>query len=101
MLKILGSITMILGGATLIILSFYNNHKEIMKIANKDNNRFKKYLKHKKLSNLIVGFCFVILGIVSILNIYNGDLIWIMSLIILFFDRVTEFMINKEYKDIN
>ena len=61
MLKILGSITMILGGATLIILSFYNNHKEIMKIANKDNNRFKKYLKHKKIIKFNSGvlFCYI------------------------------------------
>ncbi|NFM92882.1 hypothetical protein FDC09_04275 [Clostridium botulinum] len=101
MLKILGSIIMILGGVALVILSFYNNHKEIMKIVNKDNNRFKKYLKHKKLLNLIVGFCFVILGMISTLNIYNDDLIWIMSLIILFFDRVIEFVINKKYKETN
>ncbi|APC80540.1 hypothetical protein [Clostridium botulinum] len=101
MLKTLGSIIMILGGATLVIFSFYNNHKEVMKIANKDTNRLKKYLKHKKLLNLIVGFCFVILGMISILNIYNGDLIWIMSLIILFFDRVIEFVIDKKHKEIN
>nr|WP_307903319.1 hypothetical protein [Clostridium botulinum] len=42
MLKTLGSIIMILGGATLVIFSFYNNHKEVMKIANKDTNRLKK-----------------------------------------------------------
>ncbi|EPY6471021.1 hypothetical protein ACWO4B_001654 [Clostridium sporogenes] len=101
MLKTLGSIIMILGGATLAIFILYNNHKEIMKIAKKDINRFKKYLKYKRLLNLIVGFCFVILGMISILNIYNGDLIWIMSLIILFFDRVIEFVINKKYKEIN
>ncbi len=48
-----------------------------------------------------MGFCFVILGMISILNIYNGDLIWIMSLIILFFDRVIEFVIDKKHKEIN
>ncbi|MFV3012079.1 hypothetical protein ACLD43_06225 [Clostridium botulinum] len=101
MLKTLGSIIMILGGAALIIFSFYDSHKEIMKIVNKDNNRLKKYLKHKELLNLIVGVCFVILGTVSTLNIYNGDLIWIVSLIILFSDRVVEFMISKKYREIN
>ncbi|EJP6473723.1 hypothetical protein NHI66_003087 [Clostridium botulinum] len=101
MIKILGSIMMLLGGVILIIFSFYNNHKETMKIVNKDNNRLKKYLKYKKLLNLIVGFCFVILGTVSILNIYNGNLIWIISLIILFSDRVIEFIINKKYEEIS
>ncbi|NFA61231.1 hypothetical protein K8O96_05365 [Clostridium sporogenes] len=99
--RILGSIMILLGGVILIIFSFYNNHKGTMKIVNKDNNRFKKYLKDKKLLNLIMGFCFVILGTVSILNIYNGDLIWIISLIILFSDRVIEFIINKKYEEIS
>ncbi|AVQ38042.1 hypothetical protein FDC49_04980 [Clostridium sporogenes] len=99
MLKILGSIMILLGGVALVIFSIYNNHKEIMKIANKDNNRLKKYFKHKKLLNLIVGFCFVILGIVPILNIYNGDLIGIISLIILFFDKIIEFRIDKKHKE--
>ncbi|MBY6950363.1 hypothetical protein [Clostridium botulinum] len=101
MLKTLGSIIMILGGAVLIIFSFYDSNKEIMKMVNKDNNRLKKYLKHKELLNLIVGVCFVILGTVSTLNIYNGDLIWIVGLIILFSDRVVEFMISKKYREIN
>ncbi|EJO5347279.1 hypothetical protein NRP93_001356 [Clostridium botulinum] len=97
MMKTLGSMMIMLGGIALVILSFYNNHK---KIVNKDNNRLKKYLKCKKSLNIIVGFCYVILGAVSILNIYNGDLIWIGSLIILFCDKVLEFVINNIQQNI-
>ncbi|MCW6085499.1 MULTISPECIES: hypothetical protein [Clostridium] len=101
MLKTLGNVIIMLGGVTLIIVSSYYNHKRIMKIVNKDNKRLEEYLKYKKLLDLTVGFCFVILGIIPILNIYNGDLIWIISLIILFCDKVIGFMIDKKYQGIS
>lgn len=101
MYQTLGSIMMLLGGTTLVIVTFYHNHREIIETEHKNNNILNKYLKYKKLLNLILGFSFIILGIIPILNIYNGDLIWILSSIILICDRVIDFVITKKYKLIN
>lgn len=96
MLKTLGSIIMIMGGVIFVSFSFYDNYKKIVKIGTKKNNKADKYLKYKMLLDIIAGFCFIILGSVSIFNLYNGDLIWAFGYIILLLDSIIAMKINKK-----
>lgn len=98
MLKTFGSVIMIIGGIFLIIYNFYDNHKKTMKLAIKNNNEVNKYLKYKRLLDVITGSCFLILGVISILNLYKGDLLWILCIIIILLDKIIEFRIYKNFR---
>lgn len=100
MIRILFSVIMIVGGIALIIFSFYDTNKKQIRIVNKDNTELTKYLKYKNILNLITGFCFFVLGFISILSHLNGDTVGLLSSIILLLDKMVEFIINKKYQSI-
>jgi len=102
MVRIIFSLMMIIGGLLFISLEIYDTYNKTTKNAIKDNSILnKKHIEAQRLLNLITGSCFVVLGTILILNIVTGNLIWILCSLILFLDKIVEFIIIKKYKEID
>ncbi|WP_286905972.1 hypothetical protein [Clostridium sp. UBA1652] len=82
-MRLLGTIIFICGGIFLIIISLktYKNEK---------TNKFRLLL------NLSEGIIFTILGLVSLADNINIELMGILGCVILLFDRIIDFMLNKK-----
>jgi len=83
LMRLLGTIIFICGGIFLIIISLktYKNEK---------TNKFRLLL------NLSEGIIFTILGLVSLADNINIELMGILGCVILLFDRIIDFMLNKK-----
>ena len=82
-MRLLGTIIFICGGIFLIIISLktYKNEK---------TNKFRLLL------NLSEGIIFTILGLVSLADNINIELMGILGCAILLVDRIIDFMLNKK-----
>ncbi|MDF2884471.1 MAG: hypothetical protein K0R54_5038 [Clostridiaceae bacterium] len=101
MFNIIINLLIILVGVTFIFLGIYGSHKKVMKLHIKDKGILEKYLKSQRLLDLITGFCYVILGIFSALNLLTGEHVGLLSSIILVLNTIIDFGINKKYEVIN
>ena len=101
MFNIIINLLIILVGITFIFLGIYGNHKKVMKLNIKNKSVLEKYLKSQGLLDLITGFCYVILGIFSVVNLLTGEHVGLLSIIILVLNTIIDFGINKKYQIID
>ena len=92
----MGSLIIVLG-ITLILLGIYNTQKKILEMNIQDKNVLNKYLKHQKVSTVITGFSFLLLGILSILNLLTGEQSGLLGSSIYLLSKVTDFAFEKKY----
>ena len=74
--RILGGITLIIVGIVFILWSVYDTQprKHINIMGIKDESVIKKYLKHLKISEIITGVIFLIMGLITTLNLLHVEL---------------------------
>ena len=98
MIRIIFSLIMIIGGILFISLEIYNVCKKTIKMDSNGKRILKKQIETERLLKLITGTCFIVLGMILILNIVTGDLISILCMLILLLDKIFELLIGKKYK---
>jgi len=100
MFNIISSLLLISGGITIIFLGIYFPPKRIIEMY-KDKNTLERHLKSQRLLDLITGFCFFILGVLSIKNILTGVQVGFLASLNYFLGRIAETIINRKHKAID
>ncbi|MCB2311254.1 hypothetical protein LGL55_08310 [Clostridium tagluense] len=95
MFKIAMSLIIIVSGITLILLGIYDPQKQIMKMKVQDKHILNKYIKRQKVLDVITGFSFAIVGVLSILTLITGEQVGLLSSLILLLNSVITFLFDK------
>lgn len=88
-------ILLILGGVALIIISAFDYIKNAKAIKTTDVQEHDRQLKYKLIINSLTGICFIILGIVVILNLFKDNIVELSFLIILLASEIVGIMLLK------
>ncbi|MGH4122808.1 MAG: hypothetical protein ACREV6_07755 [Clostridium sp.] len=95
MFKIAMSLIIIVLGIILILLGIYDTPKKIIKMNIQNKSLLNKYLKRQQISDIITGFSFSTVGILSILNLLTGEQVGLCSSFILLSSNIIAFLFYK------
>jgi hypothetical protein len=98
--RILGGITLIIVGIVIILSSVYDTQprKHIIIMSIQDESVIKKYLKHLKISEIITGVIFLIIGLVTTLNLLHGALTALVVSFTYALSRLFAYKLDKNIK---
>ena len=98
MWKMIGALSLVMGGITVIFFGIYDTPKRIKKENFVDEISFKKHLKYQRLLDVLVGGTYFLTGILYYMNLIVPNKIGFIVPITYFANRIMEKKIHKKYK---
>lgn len=95
MFRVVSSGLLMIGGVIIILLGIFSS-KNIKE--NYDDSNLRKKHKAEKLLDLIIGSCFLLLGMLSVVNILTGTQVGLLGGINFIMGKLIENRISKKYK---
>ncbi|WP_160680395.1 hypothetical protein [Clostridium sp. C8-1-8] len=95
MFKIIISLVIIGLGFLIIFISLY--HTDFMIYRDNEEDKSIKYIYVQTISDLSSGLLFIILGLLSLFDILDGEEVGLISTVLVLINRISEMIINSKY----
>jgi hypothetical protein len=96
MFKIIISLVIIGLGFLIIFISLYHTDFKIYR-DNEEEDKSIKYIYAQTISDLSSGLLFIILGLLSLFDILDGEEVGLISTVLVLINRISEMIINSKY----
>ncbi|QAA32552.1 hypothetical protein [Clostridium manihotivorum] len=83
-------------GLFIIFISLNHNNFKIYR-SNKDEDKDAKYIYMQTISDIFSGMLFIILGLLSLFDILDGEKVGFISTVLVLINRISEMIISNKY----
>ena len=96
MFKSIISLIIIALGLLIIFISLHNSNFKIYR-SNKEEDKNAKYIYTQTISDLFSGILFIILGLLALFDMLDGEEVGFISTVLVLINRISEMIISNKY----